>query len=691
MKNEIAIKKLRKVFVPETKSTNQLGQAGAMTLQVNIMNLGFMLDQETLDAVSRVNPNSAEFNTFSRELISTLKQLKGADVEYNPMYPNFPQQVMDASDAELWINAIVHYLSFGTMLPEYEKITREYGYESVKYITLGLADEEEFSNVFTRIVGSNESISDEDKKIVEWFLKNYGNLVYPDNIPYKENMCLIGAYMVENGYDVRELVKNATDVLRVATHMSDGDISLSDNTKYRSFKRSQRRNLVKALERVIREEDIARHPGKWVRLAHSLHVGDYSQKVYDVLKKVRENEKITTFNSKVEKHIHNKQPVKAAKLLLQRPGDFARRLDHLIRLSGTVENQLKVAKAFTTVAEDVSTNVLLQLMGHFQNRHVKLDKRVVFPKGNLQKAELIDGLAPLSKRVVKEIYLGCRKALVERFSELEDMGKVYVDEKMLTCPIPTQQRSTNAALETVARGTRIPIVEDKNTLRFFIYWIGRDIDLSMTMYGDEFNDLGHVSYTRLRDSSSGVYHSGDIVQAPNGASEFIDVDMEQARNRGVRYVAMNVYVFSGPTFAEHKKCYAGWMTRSKPRSNEIYEPTTVENKIDLTSETRTAVPVIFDLWNREAIWVDLTTLPRNPMFDGWYRGNNVENNKASIKDIVEAIATNSNKVSLHELFDIHAEARGQIAENREEADVVVAWDGDITPRDINVIHSEYVL
>ena len=40
------------------------------------------------------------------------------------MYPNFPQQVADASDAELFINAVIHYISMGSWTPEYEKAPR---------------------------------------------------------------------------------------------------------------------------------------------------------------------------------------------------------------------------------------------------------------------------------------------------------------------------------------------------------------------------------------------------------------------------------------------------------------------------------------------------------------------------------------------------------------------------------------
>ena len=161
-----------------------------------------------------------------------------------------------------------------------------------------------------------------------------------------------------------------------------------------------------------------------------------------------------------------------------------------------------------------------------------------------------------------------------------------------------------------------------------------------------------------------------------------------------RYVVMTVYVFSGPNFAEHEECFAGWMTRDNVNSNEVYEPKTVENKIDMRSESKNAIPVIFDLKERKAIWVDVTTSRRSRAC------NNVENNKASIADTLEAFVSLDNKISLKELFELHTEARGELTEYPAEADTVFSLndtvnDNDkaniVTPFDITKINSDFVV
>jgi hypothetical protein len=681
-KNYIALKKLNKVFVPNVGEPffNQMADRKAMTLQANVMSLGFIMNEELMTAFRA----SRSKDEFGKELIALLKKLKGADVTYRPMYPNFPKQVMEASSLELWFNAMIHYWSYGTWTPEYVEEHREYAMENINYIEIGLATSDEFNSIFTKLVGSKESLSEEDRGIVGWFLQKYSKLEFPDEIPYKENMALIGAYMVRNGIDsLNEIVKTATDVLRIATHMSNGDVSLASNTKFKSLKRSQRRALIKALDKVINEEDINRHRGKWVKLAHSLHVGEYcSKRTYEIIKKVRENQKIETFNSKVESLLDKGHVVKATKLLCTRPGEFARRLDHLLRMTKSVTNQKKIVSAFATVADSVSTPVLLQVMGHFSTRSNDLPYRVVFPKGLVQKAELIPGLDALDTSVVTQIRNSITSVLRGRFAEQEDLGNVFIDPSLMDCPLPTQQRSASTSMFSVARGTRIPFGDDKSTLRFFVYWKGIDIDLSMSYFDDNLNFKGAIAYYNLRNNSA--YHSGDITYAPNGASEFIDIDIDKMLSSGKRYIAMDVRVYSGPSFADHDICYVGWMTRSHPNSNEIYDPATVEQKLDLTANTRSAIPVLFDLQTREAIWVDLS------MNHSFGRPNNVHSNKASVSDVVQATVNNENKVSLFELFELHASARGTLVDDREDADIVFDWNGDVSPKDVSVINSDYL-
>jgi hypothetical protein len=333
---------------------------------------------------------------------------------------------------------------------------------------------------------------------------------------------------------------------------------------------------------------------------------------------------------------------------------------------------------------------LTQLLGHLNTRNEDKDKMVVLPKGNVQHAQVVRKPIPkLAQKTVKALTDGINQSLITRFSELKSLGNVYVDPALKDCPLPSQQRSASEGMFQVARGTKLPIGE-KGTLRFFIYWKGQDIDLSATLHDDNFEMIERVSYTHLKSAKYQSYHSGDETSARNGASEFSDINIDEAAAAGARYVAMNVLVYSGPTFADHETVYAGWMTREHVNDNEIYEPRTVEQKIDLQSESKNAVPVLFDLVERKAIWVDVTT-PRNSYGSGFggYNGNNVENNAAAISDVLESFI-DGNKLSLHELFTLHGKARGTLVESKEEADVVFSPYDGITPYHINDINADFM-
>jgi len=685
----IAVKKLDGLYV---KPRDEKSQSLAYTMNADMVQLGYVMSQDLFNVVATLSKK--ELQKVHTSVIKALRMIVGANVAYNPMYPNFPKQVMEASDEELFMNAMNHYWSSYVLgeenawLPQYTKLERPFFPESVNIKVLDLVSEKDFNGVFTKIMSSNDSISGEDKEIVEHFLRTPElKVVMPATIPYKENLCMVLADSLGRYEDITPFVTNSTDILRVATYMSGGDVSLGTNTKFTTIDRPRRKLLVKALESVINAEDISRHSSKWNKLFHRLHTAEYSDKVTKIANNHRNNVTVRTFNGKVDAAIDSKNLTETLRLLSQRPSEFARRLDHILRTFGE-DKAIYTAFGHVGVADEIPTRILFQLLGHFKNRDIEKEKRVVFPKGSVQKAVLLAEIIPGLKPQTVQSFDGIiHTVLRDRFEQLDDLGKVYIDPELRNAPLPTAQRSASTAKETVARGTRMDFGDDdKNVLRFFVYWKGRDIDLSATFHNEDYHMTSHVSYTRLRDGAMAV-HSGDITSAPNGASEFIDIDIEAALKKGHRYVAMNVLVYSGENFKDHDICYAGWMTREKAGSNEIYDPKTVEQKIDLTADSRNTVPVMFDLLERKAVWIDLMS----KRHQNW-GGNNVESNRASIEQTIEAIVTLSEtRATLYDLFEAHALARGEIVEDREDAEVVYGlFDGDVKATDITEINAEYM-
>ena len=675
------------------------------TILKNIESLGYTFSPQLIECLATFSLPEAIL--FYSQLVRDLKQGIGANVEYSPMYPNFPTQVMEMAEAELYLNAIVHYVGSALgvrLLPQYTKQDRPQLADRLKLKIIDLGTEAELLDIFRNLFAANTSLSDTDKEDLSQFFSSFPDLavkMLPETFGYKENLAFVAGLLLTHYKDAQSLLapyfKTATDVLRLATALSEGDVSLAANTVFRNFARPERRLLLGLLEQCSSlTEDMLRYKKRWLRLGERLHPFEYKKrypKCYQAFDILRNDKPFTTFNSSVETAFVEKKWQNALDLLQTRPGELARRLDFLLRNSA---DSAVVIEYFNKVANQVATPILLQLITHFEHRNQPTELRVFFPKGNVAKAFAIDNELPeIEKSICQTVVQICEQALIDRFASLPWLGKVYIDEQLNSFPVPFSQRSASKSLRQLTRGSKLAIPPG-NTVRFFMWWKegivkGKptgtvDLDLSAVMYDAEWNYLEHVSYTNLKSNRYQAVHSGDIVSAPNGASEFIDLDIPSILKYGGRYIVTCILSYSEHPFCELPQCFAGWMIRQNADSGEIYEPSTVQDKVDLTANTTVTIPAILDLEEREIIWTDIS-LSRQPK---WYVGNNVENNQKGMVLIGKALTT-MNKPKLNRLFKLHAQARGEEVNTSEVADTVFALESGITPFDIDAIAAQFLV
>lgn len=675
----------------------------------NVQALGFTFSKELLEKAFHFTRD--EFTAFYGFLIPALKELVGADVTYNPMYPNFPQQVAEASDIELFVNAIVHYWSFGTLMPEYEKNERLPLIDDNKMAVLSVGNHEDLMAIFTNLIESKTSISEQDKEDIETIVlacPDY-NKYLPDTIPLKENVAFIGKLILEkapikDANAISKYFKTATDVLRLITALSDGDISLATRTKYRNLRRAERRMIMDLLANCGNiTEDLYRYHYEWIRVGEILHPFEYNQQKYknvnSAFNTLRNEKKPLMFAGKVQNAITAKDMRKAAELLKARPGEFARQLDKLIR---DADNPNYIVNCFKDVASEISSPVLLQVRQHFIGRMAdsKNPVRVFFPKGNLAKATVINNELPdIDGGICKHIARICREALIEQYREKDFLGKVYIDEDFKNYLVPFSQRSASKAVKTIVRGSQLPIKDDAEAVRAFIWWTnaaknkgnyyddGRvDIDLSATIYDENWRYVDRVSYTQLRSAKYKAYHSGDITNGGSvngdGVAEFIDVEIDAVAKNAGRYIAFQVYSYTGQKFGELPNCRFGWMEREDVNSGEIFEPKTVEMKIDLTADSTVAIPVIFDCVESKFIWCDMNL--QNVSYG--YGGINLESNLKGVTATCYGL-THLNKANIFDLVTFNAVARGSVVTDRNEADIIFSNDTTV-PYEVVIVTDE---
>jgi hypothetical protein len=698
--NQIYLEKRLKVLFPNDKTPTGLGKNRTLvaTINKNLEVLGYTLSPRLFRCLShKTEPSITVFYTST---VPVLKKMRGAHQDFRPMYPNFPEQVIEASNLELYMNAICHYWSFAckdmglleeTWLPEYVKVERMPLTETIKLELVDLGTQEDYENIFTALVEAKSSISESDKVILVDFVKAYGDTILrllPEKIAMKEQLAFLSGLLLNHTKVAEEMVryvKTPTDVLRIAAAFVGGDVSLAEATKFKKFSRAQRRFLLALLESCNTNlaEEMVKYQSRWIRLGEVLHPGEYQTKyprTFAAFKALRSDVKIHTFNSKVEAALEDEDPKAAVDLLITRPGDFARRLDHILRMSEG--NKAAFTKKFISVADSVSTTVLLQLFTHFKTRG-ESDFRAVFPKGNLAKIKVLETVpVAIDQRFCLNVAGKIRNVLVERFANLDKMGKVYLDPTLKTYLVPFSQRSATKALKTIVRGSQIPLDGDYDTVRFFVWWKNgktrTDIDLSASLLNENFEYISDISYYNLKDFSG--HHSGDITDAPKGAVEFIDLSLTKVLERGGRYIVMGLYSFTQQPYCDLPECFAGWMGRNAPQSGEIFEPKTVKNKFDIASDTQVVLPLIIDAKERKVVWMDLG-LKQRPSF------NNALNNSKNIGLVCKAMME-LRKPNLYDLLSMHVAARGVLTTDARKADVV--FSSETIPFDVDTILTKYV-
>lgn len=219
------------------------------------------------------------------------------------------------------------------------------------------------------------------------------------------------------------------------------------------------------------------------------------------------------------------------------------------------------------------------------------------------------------------------------------------------------------------------------------------------IYNEDFQSLGHVSYTALTNDTFKIVHSGDIVDGGDingpGASEFIDFDPEQITKNGGRYIACSVISFCGITFKNLDNIKFGWMEREDLKSNELFEPKTVRQRLDLNVDSTSTTPVVFDCKTKEIVWIDTTLTSKNAAV-------NIENSKKPMNALLYYYM-NPLKDNMYDLLSLHIRARGGTLVDSEDE----LSEGDIAfvpylpykckegikyicPTDLDVILSEYM-
>lgn len=667
----------------------------------DISQLGYTFSPTLIDYLKKFSKK--DLTSFYNDTLALLKNAVGADVKYAPLFRKFPESTPNRSFVIETIGSVfgdyfhpLYYVIYYTWnSDEYngdwfgrqfvgvsveEALLRPELVTTKQLKVLNLASEADLNDLFTNLVGAKGSISEDNKSFVKDMIVNYSTDLeshLPKEIPNKENFAYLIACVYERyGFtaEIKKIflpyMKTATDILRVATGLSGGDVSLAEHSKFK-LSNSQRKFILEALDNLnyaTATEDMLRFHGLWLVLAKYLHVAAYGDRYPHAAKMVdairNSASDIQTFNKIVEAYlIHPKLDdaknfANFLKIVTLRPGDFARRLDHILRSTKLKD---KVVSRFLSVADKIATPLLLNLAVHFAHRNEPAKVRVFCPKGSTTHAIVQNGETRdlLDDKLTAKLSNGINKLLIDRYATKDSLGKVFIDPALSDILVPTSMRDASSSLQVAARGSKFKISDDTSVVRLFLYWEDQktsdsynrvDIDLSCQMLGENFANRGVVSFYNLNEY--GITHSGDFTSAPNGASEFIDIDIKATlkANKGVRYIAVTVNSYTGQAF-NSIVAKGGYMVRDG-KTGKSFEAKTVEQKYDITAGTKFAIPMVLDLLERKVIWLDLG------MHDAARTGTNIGHKGADLSVLTQyATEMYREKASLFDLFNLHAKAR----------------------------------
>ncbi|MFF4984256.1 hypothetical protein ACFY3O_29960 [Streptomyces sp. NPDC001046] len=644
--------------IPSPKGSAGEGATAARQFDATLASVGFKLSAELLARLSALS-GAAVVHTAKRTL-RTVQEMVGDHVRHNAYFIDFPANVPDTE--EFWMRCVARalgddtsrgrvlkHLAHGVLdllsLPAYGRYQHTYeemlaaqdeliasAGDRVTVLHLGRDLDDEVTDLYLALAGSTTPLGEEHLRDLQVLAEACAPGPQPESIPVRENRAVVNAARLAVAAD--PLLDTVVDVLRLACALSGGDVTLQEPTRFRGLPRPVRRTLLAGLDALVEANpaklaDVHPHREPFKRLGERLHPHEYPQWPHaaDVFAVARGEKEARSFDSRVEQLLGESDVVGAAHLLRAAPGKLFRALDRLLRAAVSQEERDAVVAAAVEAAPEVSGRVVLSVREHFQNRERDSGRSRLFvnPRG---RGWVAPDARPPVPAAARERLIGALDAEMRR--RLPAPGRLLLDPDVLDVALPLSGKATAAGLGVLPRGSLSAV--DGERLRFFVYWKQdrrrTDYDLSALLLRSDYSTDSWLSYTSLR--AVGGRHSGDVTEAPDGASEFIDLSLGRVRST---FIVPQVNVYAGEGFDETEESFFGFMVRDGEQKGRPFEPRTVRMKSELRGVGRVALPLAFrqeDDGRWSARWLHL-------YLRGVASANRVEENQVSVSKAVRAL------------------------------------------------------
>lgn len=617
-KQKFAIKTLNTILI-EPSVGDLLSQEDKLVFLGILRDNGYILSKTDLleFLVMNVTINS------SREILETVKTIRGGDVTHQTLLTKFPIQ-----DRDQWgrsMIAFVNHLSgvFQTNEKDLHQLPNmlqeDYAHYqlnengNVETLTISSTIDAHILNLLTSKIPLS---LEHEEFIAELYEKNDQIIlkIDPSSIVLKEILARQVAMEISMNADSIS-AKNAIDVLRaIAIISGEKNAKLDEKFKIKSLTNPIRRKVIETLDRVATIDDLVSKKGLFKTLFKLLHVHESK---YDKFKNIRSLAKeLQTVNNpktnrtELHKLVSGIGTEEGFDIILGNPSLFVRNLDAILRKHDS-ESVLQLFQ-MSLQTRDVETKLLLQILEHFRNRDKDVDSRVFTAKGKSTPVVVEKELKALEQSVIDKLDLIIKNELKRQYSKSDTyFTKSYVHPSLYKINLP-KGLSDQDGMKVVARGSRYKFKGEGDTIRMFVHWKDHaDIDLSALVLGEDFKQV-HTSINFGNLSGNFWEHSGDVRSAPNGGSEFIDIYLEKLP-KGTRYIGMAINCYTGKEYDLIPELFGGFMIRKDRLAGKKFEPKTVEDKFSINGGTNFKLCVLFDVLTREVIMIN-SSLNSS---DGW--------------------------------------------------------------------------
>jgi hypothetical protein len=603
MKTELILIKHGLVEIPSPSSTRNLDVSVVGTVLSNLAYYGFVLSKEATNRLVKLT--DTQVKTWWSNTERVLKEVTGANknMEKFVVYKNFPKECLEMSQCQYWVSQIFMYIGFPNEYFTQTEVVRDKMFEKLDLKVLQLAKDNSLQMIYENLLKSPARWTDEQFSFVRYFVVHQKYELNVKLIPFKENLVSILSEVIDNNLDVK--ISSATDILRLGVALSDGDVTFKTNTKFKSFSRKHRKFLLSQLNNCSNlDEDVARDKNRWKKFLYSLHPGDFTfNNVTNTHHKLYHDD-VTTFNSKVESLILQKDS-NVLSLLQTRPGEFVRRLHKMIDLFGD-----SAVKSFIAVLPKLKTNQILKIRNYISSIGNRAFLTIA-PKGNWSKLKILPNTkTTISEKHEAKLIRYMDKILSERLNKQFDTGVMLSDKTQLV-----KLQTNDSDLLPYGRGTTFEIPSNVTFIRSASVWKNKAYgvggfcslwyDNGWNFFNSNWKNVGNCCWIENRLGDAAIF-SGDPTSAKDvdgNACQMIDLYINKLVEKGIRYAVWNILCYNKVSF-DKSDVFAALQWGEEAQKGKLFEPARCQLSFPLKGENMTKYIAYIDLVERKLVYID---------------------------------------------------------------------------------------